>query len=51
MMGSFATKAKDAVDRLRDDGWKIGLLRPRLIRPFPAAAFRTLLAGKRRRRR
>ena len=46
MMGSFATKAKDAVDRLRDDGWKIGLLRPRLIRPFPAEAFRALLAGK-----
>jgi pyruvate ferredoxin oxidoreductase alpha subunit len=47
MMGSFATKAKDAVDRLRETGLKIGLLRPRLIRPFPAAAFRQLLAGKR----
>jgi len=47
MMGSFATKAKEAVDRLREDGWKIGLLRPRLIRSFPAEAFRTLLAGKR----
>jgi len=46
MMGSFATKAKDAVDRLREGGLKIGLLRPRLIRPFPAGAFRRLLAGK-----
>lgn len=35
MMGSFASKAKAAVDALRQDGWKIGLLRPRLFRPFP----------------
>lgn len=47
MMGSFATKAKDAVDRLRDAGWAIGLLRPRLLRPFPDNAIRQALAGKR----
>ena len=46
MMGCFATKAKDAVDRLRESGWKIGLLRPRLLRPFPEAAIRAALAGK-----
>ncbi len=46
MMDSFATKAKDAVDKLRATGWAIGLLRPRLIRPFPAERFRTLLSGK-----
>jgi len=46
MMGSFATKAKEAVDRLRNAGQKVGLLRPRLLRPFPVAHFRTLLAGK-----
>lgn len=46
MMGCFATKAKAAVDSLREAGWKIGLLRPRLIRPFPAEDFRQLLAGK-----
>jgi len=46
MMGSFATKAKEAVDRLRDAGQAIGLLRPRLLRPFPAAHFQRLLAGK-----
>lgn len=45
MAGSFATKAKDAVDRLRDSGWKIGLIRPRLIRPFPVEAIRQALAG------
>lgn len=46
MIGSFSTKAKDAVDRLREAGWKIGLVRPRLLRPFPAEQLRRLLAGK-----
>jgi pyruvate ferredoxin oxidoreductase alpha subunit len=46
MLGSFATKAKDAVDRLRDTGQKVGLVRPRLLRPFPKAALRRELAGK-----
>jgi pyruvate ferredoxin oxidoreductase alpha subunit len=47
MMGSFATKAKDAVDRMRDAGWKVGLVRPRLLRPFPDEPLRRALAGKR----
>jgi pyruvate ferredoxin oxidoreductase alpha subunit len=47
MIGSFATKAKDAVDRLREAGWRIGLVRPRLLRPYPEAMLRTLLLGKR----
>ncbi|MHB9119514.1 MAG: hypothetical protein ACYC2R_14780 [Burkholderiales bacterium] len=46
MLGSFATKAKDAVDRLREAGQAVGLLRPRLLRPFPAAHLRRLMAGK-----
>jgi pyruvate ferredoxin oxidoreductase alpha subunit len=46
MMGSFATKARDAVDRLRDAGLKVGLVRPFLLRPFPADAFAESLAGK-----
>ena len=46
MIGSFATKAKAAVDLLRGQGWKIGLLRPRLLRPFPETFFREKLAGK-----
>ncbi|MFO1429390.1 MAG: pyruvate synthase [Candidatus Competibacteraceae bacterium] len=46
MLGSFAGKAKEAVDRLREVGWSIGLLRPRLFRPFPVEALRRLLAGK-----
>ncbi|MCL4504163.1 MAG: pyruvate synthase, partial [Deltaproteobacteria bacterium] len=47
MIGSFATKARDAVDRLREVGWKIGLVRPRLLRPYPEARLRQILAGKR----
>ena len=47
MLGSFATKARDAVDRLRAAGETVGLLRPRLFRPFPAAELQTLLQGKR----
>ncbi|MDX1696652.1 MAG: hypothetical protein R3308_00105 [Thiohalobacterales bacterium] len=47
MLGSFATKAREAVDRLRDAGRSIGLLRPRLLRPFPETALRRLLAGRR----
>ncbi len=47
MIGSFATKAKEAVDRLRDSGTRVGLVRPRLLRPYPAEALRRLLLGKR----
>jgi pyruvate ferredoxin oxidoreductase alpha subunit len=47
MMGSFATKAKDAVDRMREAGWKVGLVRPRLLRPYPEEQLRKALAGKR----
>jgi len=46
MLGSFATKARAAVDELRKTGNKVGLLRPRLFRPFPSELFRKLLAGK-----
>ena len=47
MMGAFATKAKAAVDRLREAGERVGLLRPRLLRPLPAQRLRALLAGRR----
>ncbi len=46
MIGSFATKAKDAVDRLREAGHRIGLVRPVLLRPFPENDLRLALAGK-----
>ena len=47
MVGAFATKASAAVDRLRAEGRKIGLVRPRLMRPYPLAILRKLLLGKR----
>ena len=47
MMGSFATKAHDAVDSLRDAGWKVGLARLRVFRPFPQEKIRQLLKGRR----
>ena len=46
MLGSFATKAKAAVDQLREAGHAVGLLRPRLLRPFPAQRLQELLSGK-----
>lgn len=47
MIGAFSTKAKDAVDRLRASSVAAGLVRPRLIRPYPAEAIARLLVGKR----
>ncbi len=47
MVGSFATKARTAVDRLRQAGKPVGLLRPRLLRPFPAALLAAQLSGRR----
>jgi pyruvate ferredoxin oxidoreductase alpha subunit len=47
LMGAFATKARAAVDALRAAGQKVGLVRLRLLRPYPLAAIRTALAGKR----
>ncbi|MBF0250148.1 MAG: pyruvate synthase [Alphaproteobacteria bacterium] len=46
MMGSFATKAMDAVDRLRAQGVKAGLARPLLLRPWPQDAIRKALTGR-----
>jgi pyruvate ferredoxin oxidoreductase alpha subunit len=47
MMGSFSTKARDAVDSLRAAGRKLGLLRPRLFRPLPLQRVREMLQGRR----
>lgn len=46
MIGAFATKARDAVDHLRESGERVGLVRPRLLRPYPAERLRALLLGK-----
>lgn len=34
-VGSMATEMRNSVDKLRDEGLKIGLLRLRMVRPFP----------------
>jgi len=36
IIGSSAGTAKDAIDILREEGKKVGLLKIRLFRPFPA---------------
>ena len=46
MIGSFSTKAKDAVDRLREANWPVGLLRLRMMRPYPEKLIQTALKGK-----
>lgn len=47
MSNSFATKGRAAVDLLRAEGVPLGLLRLRVIRPFPRDAIRRALAGRR----
>ncbi len=36
VLSSTAGTARSAVDALRAEGWKVGLLKPRVFRPFPA---------------
>ncbi len=40
IMGSLAETAMTAVDKMRDEGKKVGLVRIRLWRPFPVQEFR-----------
>jgi pyruvate ferredoxin oxidoreductase alpha subunit len=47
MAGSFATKARAAIEVLRAEGKRVGLLRLRMVRPWPAAAVTAALAGRR----
>ncbi|TDA25508.1 MAG: pyruvate ferredoxin oxidoreductase, partial [Archaeoglobi archaeon] len=42
MMGGWCGDAKDAIDVLRGEGYKIGLLRLRFLRPFPKKAVKEL---------
>ncbi|UCD44594.1 MAG: hypothetical protein JSV27_10835 [Candidatus Bathyarchaeota archaeon] len=41
-MGSMTTAARRAVDRLRGEGERIGLVKLRFIRPFPVSEFKDL---------
>jgi pyruvate/2-oxoacid:ferredoxin oxidoreductase alpha subunit len=40
--GSVGAEAKDAIDELRDEGYKVGNARMRMIRPFPVERIREL---------
>ena len=44
-MGSMTTAARRAVDRLRRDGLRVGLVRVRVLRPFPSEELRRLVEG------
>ncbi len=46
MIGSFSTKAREVVDQLRQTGTAVGLVRPRLLRPFPTKELQKVTAGK-----
>lgn len=48
MSNSFATKGKAAVLQLRNQGIKAGLLKLRLVRPFPSTAIADALKGRKR---
>jgi pyruvate ferredoxin oxidoreductase alpha subunit len=47
MSNAFASKGKAAVDAARAEGRRVGLLRLRVIRPWPAEAIRRALQGRR----
>ena len=47
MAGAFATKGKEAIIRWRNQGRRVGLVRPRMVRPIPAQGWGSLLAGRR----
>jgi pyruvate ferredoxin oxidoreductase alpha subunit len=46
MSNAFATKGKAAINRFRARGIPVGLLRLRVLRPFPAQAIAATLTGK-----
>ncbi len=46
--GSMTSTARLAVQQLREQGHKIGLLKLRLFRPFPVAAIQNALRGKKK---
>lgn len=47
LAGSFSSKARSAVEVLRGEGKRVGLLRLRMIRPWPATAIASALARRR----
>jgi len=44
-MGSFVGNAREAVDRMREEGKRVGLVKLRTYRPFPAEELRRIAEG------
>jgi pyruvate ferredoxin oxidoreductase alpha subunit len=44
LLNSAAETTKDAIDRLRSQGKKVGLIRPNILRPFPTAELKSASA-------
>lgn len=44
-MGSMCGTVRDAIDKMRDQGLAVGLVKVRLFRPFPADALHRAIAG------
>ncbi len=45
LLNSAAETAKDVADRLREQGHRVGVVSPNVLRPFPAEAVRQALRG------
>ncbi|MBO8140854.1 MAG: pyruvate synthase [Firmicutes bacterium] len=45
LLNSAAETAKDVADRLREQGWKVGVISPNVLRPFPAREIREACRG------
>jgi len=45
-MGASTGDTKEAADKLRDEGYKVGVLRLRFIRPFPEEKLKEILSNK-----
>ncbi len=43
--GTITSTAREVVDRRRDDGQSVGLVKVKMFRPFPTAGLRRLLSG------
>lgn len=46
LIGALAGDAKECVDQLREEGYKVGVLRLRFIRPFPSDEVKEILSNK-----
>lgn len=45
-MGSMTGTAREAIDAKREEGIKVGLLKVRVMRPFPVEKVRNVLSGR-----